>query len=414
MELRAGRNDPCPCGSGRKFKVCCMGTATLPIEDRSGWLFHKVVAFVTRPAARHRIGSLIEVVAERARAGSVEELLAPLFDAAIFLGGMIHEFVEERGVLLPADELVLAQVWMGERPKLWEVMARVPGSSIDLRDTRSGEVVTVRERTASRSVRDGQYLLGMVLPVGDARFIFGAPMQIELRLRDSLVELLDSDPDEWDVAEWLGWAFAPPSLMNREGEPTVLFRLTFRSASADWDVLEQALTARFGEPAGDGAWTETVEIDGEPVVRCFLRRQEDELVVEANSRRRRDRIVGILTDELPTDLELVDEQSRTMDELRRTMDDHAPSSPSPEVPPEATAALEEMIRARELGWLDEEIPALGGITPRQAADDPTRREDLVALLREFEGFEAAAVGGVGFSASRLRGHLGLDEVGGAG
>jgi len=24
----AGRNDPCPCGSGRKFKRCCLGRAT--------------------------------------------------------------------------------------------------------------------------------------------------------------------------------------------------------------------------------------------------------------------------------------------------------------------------------------------------------------------------------------------------
>ena len=23
--LRVGRNDPCPCGSGRKFKKCCIG-----------------------------------------------------------------------------------------------------------------------------------------------------------------------------------------------------------------------------------------------------------------------------------------------------------------------------------------------------------------------------------------------------
>jgi hypothetical protein len=23
-----GRNDPCPCGSGRKFKKCCLGTST--------------------------------------------------------------------------------------------------------------------------------------------------------------------------------------------------------------------------------------------------------------------------------------------------------------------------------------------------------------------------------------------------
>jgi len=24
---KVGRNDPCPCGSGKKFKKCCLGTA---------------------------------------------------------------------------------------------------------------------------------------------------------------------------------------------------------------------------------------------------------------------------------------------------------------------------------------------------------------------------------------------------
>ena len=25
MENKVGRNDPCPCGSGKKYKQCCMG-----------------------------------------------------------------------------------------------------------------------------------------------------------------------------------------------------------------------------------------------------------------------------------------------------------------------------------------------------------------------------------------------------
>jgi hypothetical protein len=38
----------------------------------------------------------------------------------------------------------------------------------------------------------------------------------------------------------------------------------------------------------------------------------------------------------------------------------------------------------EQRWCDESVPALGGLTPRQAAGDPTRREDLERLLSEFE------------------------------
>ncbi len=28
-----GRNDPCPCGSGRKYKKCCLADRTLPADD---------------------------------------------------------------------------------------------------------------------------------------------------------------------------------------------------------------------------------------------------------------------------------------------------------------------------------------------------------------------------------------------
>ena len=30
---KVGRNDPCPCGSGRKYKKCCQGKSTAPKVD---------------------------------------------------------------------------------------------------------------------------------------------------------------------------------------------------------------------------------------------------------------------------------------------------------------------------------------------------------------------------------------------
>jgi hypothetical protein len=29
MNLKAGRNEPCPCGSGKKYKKCCIQTQEL-------------------------------------------------------------------------------------------------------------------------------------------------------------------------------------------------------------------------------------------------------------------------------------------------------------------------------------------------------------------------------------------------
>ena len=69
--------------------------------------------------------------------------------------------------------------------------------------------------------------------------------------------------------------------------------------------------------------------------------------------------------------------------------------------------MDEAIRRYEAAWLDEPIPALDGYTPRQAADDPTRRGDLIALLDTFPVLEGA----VGMDAERLRAALGLAEPG---
>jgi hypothetical protein len=77
------------------------------------------------------------------------------------------------------------------------------------------------------------------------------------------------------------------------------------------------------------------------------------------------------------------------------------------MPAEWTAVLEDTIRRKEESWLDEQIPALGGLTPRQAVSDPTRREDLITLLNEFDRTEDLPPQTLSFDASRLRKALGL-------
>ena len=72
--------------------------------------------------------------------------------------------------------------------------------------------------------------------------------------------------------------------------------------------------------------------------------------------------------------------------------------------PEVAAAVDDFIREYETKWLDEPIPALDGHTPRQAADDPTRRGDLIKLLDTFPAGDAARGG---MDADRLRAALGL-------
>lgn len=44
---RVGRNDPCPCGSGKKFKRCCLEAADALVPDRhAGWLLLRTGRYV--------------------------------------------------------------------------------------------------------------------------------------------------------------------------------------------------------------------------------------------------------------------------------------------------------------------------------------------------------------------------------
>ena len=83
---------------------------------------------------------------------------------------------------------------------------------------------------------------------------------------------------------------------------------------------------------------------------------------------------------------------------------HPPEEPFESIDPEIVEQVLDMMERR---WIGEEVPALGGITPRQAAVDPTRREDLIALLRSFDRMPTS--GGITMRPDILRRHLGLEE-----
>jgi hypothetical protein len=75
--------------------------------------------------------------------------------------------------------------------------------------------------------------------------------------------------------------------------------------------------------------------------------------------------------------------------------------------PEAAAALVAFKNEEYRAWLDQEIPALGGKTPRQAAKTPSRRRQVEVILKEIEHRESREFEGARFDVRQLRADLGL-------
>ena len=92
----------------------------------------------------------------------------------------------------------------------------------------------------------------------------------------------------------------------------------------------------------------------------------------------------------------------------RAGDSTSQRAEQPPMPPEVVEALRAMEAEHHRRWLDESIPALGGLTPREAAKRKGGpRKALELLLAEIEHDEATRLPEQRFDVGELRRALGL-------
>jgi hypothetical protein len=297
--------------------------------------------------------------------------------------------------------------WLLVERSVFEVEQVRRGQGVTVRDVRTGDTHEVRERAASRQLKPGQLLCARVVPAGDTMQFVGVGEPVALHERDPLIDLLDVGPDPVELVAQLSRRFAPPTLTNTEGDPLAICEATMHVGAPD--AVMAALDDTYDRvDAQEPQWLEHVNRHGMPQIRAMLVLDGDMLRTETNSERRMDRVLATVRRLDPTMTVLNDSRRPVRDmseiaELAKQMplDDGDTLDPDD---PEVAAALEEFILEYETKWLDEPIPALDGHTPRQAADDPTRRGDLIKLLDTFPPGDAARGG---MDADRLRVALGL-------
>lgn len=386
-----GRNDACWCGSGRKYKKCHLGREGLSLDERVQWLYLKAGEHVMGTAWR----TLLEDVAEQRAAYASDDdeadalALDPLvMDATLFEGGGFEDFVAKRGVLLPDDEHELAEQWLLIDRSVFEVDEVRAGLSVTVRDVRAGDVHEVTERTASRYLKPGQLICTRVAPAGESLQFFGGVEPVALQHRAPLVELLDSEPDADELVAFLTLRFAPPTIVNTDGHDLMQCDARLRVGADIAAALDDAF-----ERVRDHEWYDSAELEGETRIRAIIVLDGDTLTVSTNSEERMDETLATVA--------RIDPSAEVVADERTGIDELGEAAPPGETDPAVAAALDEYIRMRETNWLDESIPALEGLTPREAADDPTRRGDLIRLLDSFPTTEG------GMSAARLRAALNL-------
>lgn len=406
-----GRNAPCPCGSGRKYKVCHLGKPG-PVSDVSPTvaLLHKVAIWLTQPDESHLFSDLQAQVAadgpdQDPDEADADPLAEPMFvDVLLFDRGALERFLDVRGVLLPEPERALGRQWLGTRRSLYEVQAVRPGAGLTLRDMVTEDVVELGDRSLSRQVQRLDVLCLHLMPDGAGGITASDGVSVPRLQRQYVLDLITSG-DGLGLLRWIAHPNPPLQVRNMDGEELLFVKATYKlpDAAAAATALRRTL-----RDDGDGRFVETVERHGQDWTRGSITLKGDRATVEANSAERATSLERTLKRAAPGS-RLVRREERDMDEAAADGRAAGPVAAPIDVSahPELAKAMDQMMRDFEANWVDEQIPALGGSTPRQAVTDPKTRPKLDALLDDME-WELRRAGGTGLmDPARIRALLGL-------
>jgi hypothetical protein len=466
---KSGRNAPCPCGSGRKHKQCCLGRAQeerrLGRATEAVWGRLQEWTIANHPG--HLEAAIDEILGdERTITPETGDLLCSYvhLDRELPGGGTpVERFAE----LAALDDVERAAVQSLSRAHLglWRVRAAKPGVSIDLEEVLGDRVVLVHSRNVSRGTARWDVVLGRVIQGAHGHELWGPASIFTAAEEDEVVAEIERLARERSIAPGAVFGpcaaellrFAPPSrtaprsFYTFEGDEVL-------EAHARWALEDAAVGAALeahpdlvdiaDTDDGEGVcleWTRprrelaarrpelppgAVLLESSPV---FIDPDEGramtdssriglgtfelrphELTLDAISVQRLDDAIALVAETLEGGARLVERRVTPLDDTlpRPAQPDAAAADDDPTVPADIRdAVVAGFARARFQRILDEPDPRFEGLTPREAARSARHRPDVERWLRTLEN--SAAHGGAAEGAAPdvplLRRELGMPD-----
>lgn len=196
-----GRNDPCPCGSGRKFKQCCLASPKAPVERRGAWYALRLA----RHLANHDllwIDSFYDILStelpdevDDLDHGTIEDLIG------VALGTANSYLDAHDGDLSDVDRGAL-EAWRDTPFRVWRAAA-AHAEGVELH--RDGEAVVVPAEAGRLHIDPASGLTAArLVPLGTALHVAASVAVDEISAAE-LDDLLDDGDAVGSVTEWALW-----------------------------------------------------------------------------------------------------------------------------------------------------------------------------------------------------------------
>ena len=272
---KIGRNDPCPCGSGKKYKKCCLAK-TSSVTDLTWQKMRQtertlVPVLLAYAAERFREGTLIEAWDEFNDWADIEipENDPPLEFEAIFIPWFLFNWIaddieesetdfiekpiallylEEKGHKLDSFQQRFIKSVCAEQFSFFVVTDVIPGKRLELKDLLLNRIVSVHERQGSETIQVGNIIYARVMTMDDSSIVMGcAPIIIPAGYHSYFIDLRDDwRPAIKELGDEILLEFedeirqiyheinaqlinqVPPQLVNTEGDPIEFLQLHYQ------------------------------------------------------------------------------------------------------------------------------------------------------------------------------------------
>ncbi len=455
--MKVGRNDICPCGSGKKHKKCCLATTHLAQVDELSYrryldIEYKLIAQLFRHAEEVFGPTSIEEAWAEFHCwdhpedydpeSPMNQIFGPFFlysweidpagtDCDMALDGktIAESFLEKHRRKLSKEEIEILEAANRRAFAFFEITDVDPGKGFMVRNLLTEVEYDVTERSASRYAKCGDVIFGALFEVNGRYKTLAmspyllSPLSIQklidvrkaLQKRVKTKKLTDAQVSEFDIElrdvffSLLKPLLNPqmPKLCNTDGDPLVLQTLHFEIESPDCafaklkslaeavmtdDDLRSDVKLKNGEiyeaeipwfkkgkgkaPRESGTVLGRVKIIGR------------KMTVDVNSDKRATTIRKKIESALGKQVKFITKVITSVEgNMRRPPETNRRKSseiPLDQLPPAALEAAKKMAHQHWEKWHDNKIPALNGMTPKQAAKTKEGRELLNALLHSYE------------------------------
>lgn len=479
---KPGRNDRCPCGSGKKYKQCCLLASDATefkrrqINRASEEFGIAAAELITRldlaDPVRAQAQEFWEIALnagldldDESEPESIYEIMMPLF-----LSWLVYSFrplveqekskrrrrretaavlmLQQAGKRLDPLQARYAQVALASPLSFWIVEQVTPGKALELRSVFTGERARVIDILLSQGVRRGEVVFSRVVELDGFAVVDGCAgiritpdylqwildLKDEIQTREGSVTLAIADRYlqrslrlYFEICADL---ITPrmPIMQNTDGDLLVPIEMKFDLTLPVEEAFEKLKTLALDVESLDDLADNEIRRAPDGSIRELtlswakrgnamhpswqntslgsIRLARGSIRADVNSHER----ARLLRHEIEARLGAgVRHRASGIQNLERALEDSTGSeSRAPEPSEDVAEVLRQMKRQHSESWVDQQIQALGNLTPREAMHEPHARERLEALLIEFEWrTQQAGSPGAGFDLDLIRERLGL-------